>query len=73
LLVYDNHGNPQGAYPWGPPPVTTYSPGVLGISATNLHLVERQEPSPPWYELIRGHEPREILCGSIYLFDIQPK
>jgi len=62
--------NLEGGYPWGPPPVMPDRPGVLAVSATNLHLAGAYDPPPPWYGLIKGRKPREILCGSIYLFDV---
>jgi hypothetical protein len=75
LAVFDNHGKLGGSYPWGPPPVTLPdTPGELAISSTNLHLAGglANVPPAPWFGLISGRQPDEILNGTIYLYRIGP-
>jgi hypothetical protein len=64
--------NLEGGYQFGPPFEMPDRPGVMAVSATNLHLAGAFDPPPAWYALIKGRAPREILNGTIYLFDVNP-
>jgi hypothetical protein len=71
--AYDiKYFNLEGGYEYGPPFVIPDRAGVIAVSATNLHLAQAYDPPPPWYDFIKGHEPEQVLNGSIYLFRINP-
>ncbi|HUB26762.1 MAG TPA: hypothetical protein VL992_15155 [Tepidisphaeraceae bacterium] len=60
--------NLEKGYEFGPPPQEPDRPGVVAVSATNLHLLNAYDPPPHWFRLIKGHTPEAILGGSIDLF-----
>lgn len=64
--------NLPGGYFLGPPPewVDPRSHGVLAISATRLQGVNMSPRVAGYYAPLRQVAPREILGGSIYLFDL---
>jgi hypothetical protein len=64
--------NVEGGYQFGPPFMMPGLPGVLAVSATNLHLASAYDPPPSWYGLIKGRQPRAILDDTIYLYQIDP-
>jgi hypothetical protein len=57
----------------GPPSVVPDRPGVIAVSATDLHLALAADPPLPWIGLIKGQNPTAVLNGTIYLFRIDPK
>jgi hypothetical protein len=52
--------------------VVPTKPGVLAISATNLQGMYRVSENAQYAELLKTKKPREILGGTIYLFDFDP-
>ncbi len=65
--------NLPGGYRYGPPVAWPTEPGVIAISATNLQGIWMQ---PELYELFYAQfwkfKPKEVLGGSIYLYDFPP-
>jgi hypothetical protein len=45
-------------------------PGVLAVSATNLQGIYLSPPARAFYAPLRRREPRAVIGGSIYLFDV---
>jgi hypothetical protein len=52
--------------------VVPTKPGVLAVSATNLQGMYRVSENAQYAELAKTHKPREILGGTIYLYDFKP-
>jgi hypothetical protein len=63
--------NLPGGYALGPQPQTPDEPGVIAISATDLQGVHSADIRR-YYDRLRQAEPREVLGGTIYLFDWPP-
>jgi hypothetical protein len=61
--------NLPGGY-WTQPQQMPTAPGVLAISATRLQcLYLPPDIAPFYYDLRVNHQPREVLGGTVYLYD----
>jgi hypothetical protein len=55
---------------WSKPEQMPTTPGVIAMSATRLQCLYLDEKIAPFsYDLRVNHAPREVLGGTIYLFD----
>ncbi len=64
-----DYTNAGAGYAFGLPPVMPESPGVIAVSATHLQGQYVADRLKPFYESLRQTTPREVLGGSIYLYD----
>jgi hypothetical protein len=65
--------NLAGGFFLGPPPQQITSPGVIAISATRFQGLYMSPELRASYARLRDQPVREVLGGSIYLFDYPPK
>jgi hypothetical protein len=81
-LAYFGSVNPQlygiryhnlpGGYVFGPPPEPIRGPCVIAISATIRQQIHGPPAMHAWQRILRDQQPREVLGGTIYLYDWQP-
>jgi hypothetical protein len=65
--------NVAGGYPFSEePPSPLNVPGVFAISATFLRGTYSTDQSAAYVRYLGARRPREILGGSIYLYDLNP-
>ncbi len=69
-----DYTNLIGGYVLGPAPQPIDAPGVIAISASELQGTYAKLPNgQPYYSWLYSLRPRDVLGGSIYLFQFPPQ